>query len=73
MDNWCVLLASTELEGMDDVLSVQSREKTSVTKSAISCPTLVKLNNNGRGRFDLIDQRTAAYQLDRKSSVRFYL
>ena len=73
MDNWCVLLASTALEGMDVVLSVQSREKTSVTKSAIPCPTLVKLNNNGRGRFDLIDQRTAAYQLDRKSSVRFYL
>ena len=54
---------------MDDVLSVQMREKGSTTK----CPTVVKLYNNGMGGVVLIDQQTAAYQLDHKSSVRFYL
>ena len=44
-----------------------------MTKSAISCPTVLKLCNNGMGEMDLMDQQTAAYQLDRKSSVRFYL
>ena len=29
--------------------------------------------NQGMGGVDLIDQRTAAYHLDRKSRVRFYL
>ena len=66
MDNRSVLLVSTALEGMDDIASVQRRGKG-------SCPTVVKLYNNGVGRVDLLDQRTAAYQLDRKSSVRFYL
>ena len=73
MDNRSVLLVSTALEGMVDVSSVQTREKGSTTKSAIPCPTVVKLYNNGMGGVDLMDQRTAAYQLDRKSSVRFYL
>ena len=44
-----------------------------MTKSAIPCPTVVKLCNNGMGGIDLMDQQTAAYQLDRKSSVRFCL
>ena len=73
MDNRPVLLVSTALEVMDDVLSVQMREKGSTTKSVIPCPTVVKLYNNGMGGVVLIDQQTAAYQLDHKSSVRFYL
>ena len=72
-DNPSVLLVSTALEGMDDVSSIQRREKESETKSAILYPTIVKLYNNGMGGVDLIDQRTAAYQLNCKSSVRFYL
>ena len=73
MDNRPVLLVSTALEVMDDVLSVQMREKGSTTKSVIPCPTVVKLYNNGMGGVVLIDQQTAAYQLYHKSSVRFYL
>ena len=73
MDNQSALLVSTALEGMDDVSSVQRREKGSATKSAVPCPTVVKLCTNGMGRVDLLDLRIAAYQLDRKSSVRFYL
>ena len=73
MDNRSVLLVSTALEGMVDVSSVQTREKGSATKSAIPCPTVVKLYNNGMGAVDLLDQRTAAYRLDHKSSVHFYV
>ena len=64
MDQWSVLLVSTALESMDDVSSVQMREKGSATKSVISCPNVLKLYNNGMGEVDLMDQRTAAYWLD---------
>ena len=73
MDVWSVLLLSSALDGMNDILSVQSREKGSKTKSSVPCPKIVKLYNSGMGGVDLMDQRTAAYRLDRKSSARFYL
>ena len=73
MDNWSVLLLSSALEGMNDILSVQRREKGSKTNSSVSCPKVVRLYNSGMGGVDLMDQRTAAYRLDGKSSVRFYL
>ena len=73
MDNQAVILLSTALEGMDDVLPVQRRLKVSAAKCSIACPTVVKLYDNGMGGVDFMDQRTAVYQLDRKSSVRFYL
>ena len=63
MDNLLVLLVSTALEVMDGVSSVQRREKRSSTKTAIPCPTAVKLCNNGMDGIDLTDQRIAAYQL----------
>ena len=56
MGNRSVLLESTALEGMDDVPSVQRREKGSATKSTIPCPDVVKLFNNGMGGVDLMDQ-----------------
>ena len=73
MDNRSVLLLSSSLEEMNDVLSVQRKEKGSKTKSLVSCPKVVKLYNSGMGGVDLMDQRTAAYRLDRNSPVRFYL
>ena len=42
-------------------------------KICFSCPTVVKLYNNDMDGVDLMDQRTAAYRLDRNSSIRFYL
>ena len=68
-----MLLLSPALEGMNDILSVQRREKGSKTKSSVPCPKVVKLYNSGMVGVDLVDLRTAAYLLDRKSSVRFYL
>ena len=68
-----MLLLSSALEGMNDILSVKRREKGSKTKFSVPCTKVVKLYNSGMGGVDLVDQRTAAYRLDRESSVRFYL
>ena len=68
MDNQSALHLSSALEGMNDILSVQRREK-----AWVPCPKVVKLYNSGLGGVDLNDQRTAAYHLDRKPPVRFYL
>ena len=73
MNNRSVLLLSSALEGIDGTLSVQSREKGSKTKSLVPCPKVVKLYNSGMVGVDVIDQRSAAYRLDWKSAVRFYL
>ena len=70
MDNRSVLLLSSALEGNNDISSVQRREKGSKTKSFVPCPQVVKLYHSGMGGVDLMDQRTAAYRLDRKSSSR---
>ena len=72
MDNRSVLVFSSALEGMNDMLSVQRRKKGSKVKSWVPCPKVVKLFNSDMGVVDLMDQRTAAYRLDRRSSVRFY-
>ena len=56
---------------MDDILLLQKREKGSKAKSSVLCLQVVKLYNSGMGRVDLMDQRTAPYSLDQKSSVRF--
>ena len=61
------------VEGMQTKSSVQRRVKDSAAKVSVSCPDVIKLCNKGMGEVDLVDQRTAAYHLDRKSSIRFYL
>ena len=70
MENRTVLLLSSALEGMNYILSVQRRKKGSKAKSLVPRTNVVKLYNSG---VDLMDQRTAACRLDRKSSSRFYL
>ena len=71
MDNRSVLLLSSALEGMNDILSFQRREKGSKTNSSAPSVKPVKLYKSSMGGVDLMDH--AAYRLDRKSSVRFYL
>ena len=73
MDNRSVLLLSSTLKGMNNILSVQRKEKGSSTKSSVPCPKVSKLCNSSMGRVDLMDQLTATYRLDQKSSVKFYL
>ena len=73
IDYRSVLVLSSSLEGMSEILSVQRREKDSKTKYFVSCPNVIKFYNSGMGEVDRMDQRTAACCLDRKSSVRFYV
>ena len=69
MDICSVLLLSSAFE----VHIISSEEtKGSKTKSSVPFPKIVKLYNSGMGGVDLIDQRTAAYCLDQKPSVRIY-
>ena len=37
------------------------------------CPNIIKLYNNGMGGEDIMDLKTAACRLGRKSKYRFYL
>ena len=72
MGNWSVLLLLATLEGLNDLSTAQPREKSSKSKSAVTFPKVVKLPNEGVGCADLVGQRMASYQLDCKSSVRFF-
>ena len=58
---------------MNDISSVQRGEKGSKIKSSVPCRKVVKFYNSDMSGVDLMDQRTAAYCLDRRPSVRFYL
>ena len=42
-------------------------------KNPVSCPDIIKMYNQGMGGVDLVDQRIAAYHLDRKSSITCYV
>ena len=53
MDNRSMLLLSSALDGMNDILSVQRREMGSKTKSTLPCPKVDKLYNSGMGGVDL--------------------
>ena len=71
MNDRSVLLLSSALEGMNDILSVQRREKGSKTKSLVPCSNVVKFYNRGMAGVDLMDLCTATYCLDGKSSLDF--
>ena len=58
---------------MNDILPVQGREKKFKDQVLVPCSKIVMLYNGSQGGVDRTDQRKAAYRLDRKSSVRFYL
>ena len=55
MDNRSVLLLLSTLEGMNDIFSVQKREKSSKTKSLVPCPKVVKFYNSDMGGVDLME------------------
>ena len=54
---------STVLRGMKEL----------ATKIQVPCPNVIEMYNQGMGGVDLVDQRTVAYHLHCKSSIRFYL
>ena len=58
---------------MDGMSNVMRRTKSSATKTPVLCPSIIKMCNASIGGGDVIDGKTVAYQLDRKSKFRFYL
>ena len=58
---------------MNGTSNVMRRTKGPATKTPVSCPNIIKIYNESTGGVDVIHQKTAAYQLDRKSRFRFYL
>ena len=61
------------MEGINKCSTVQHRMKGSSSKTSITCPSHVKFYNKGMGSVDLMNQKTAAYQLDYRSKCVFYL
>ena len=43
------------------------------SKDYVSCPNIINFYNNNMDGADIMDQKTAAYRLDRKSKYHFYL
>jgi len=72
-DNKAVLLLGSSVDGIDGSSNVLRRMKGSATKTPVPCPYIIKLYNKGMGGVDLMDKKTAAYRLDRRSKFRFYL
>ena len=72
-DRRSVLILLSNIEVMSTTSTVLRRQKGSESKIQVPCPDVIKMYSHGMGGVDLIDQRTAAYHLGRKSRVRFYL
>ena len=68
-----MLLLARNIEGMDGTSNVMRRTKGSATKTPVSCPNIIKMYNASMGDADVIDQKAAAYRLDRKNKLIFYL
>ena len=58
---------------MDGTSNVMRRSKGSATKTPVSCPNIIKMYNVSMSGVDVIDHKTAACRLGRKSKIRFYL
>ena len=61
------------VKGMAAISTVPRRQKGSASKIQVPCPDVIKMYNKGMDGFNLIDPRAAAYHLDQKSTIRFYL
>ena len=57
---------------MDGTSNVMRRSKGSATKTPVSCPNIIKMYNVSMSGVDVIDHKTAACRLGRKSKIRFY-
>ena len=53
--------------------TVPCRQKRSASRIQVLCSDDIKIYNKGMGGIALIDQRAAAYHVDRKSIIKLYL
>ena len=58
---------AANVDGMTGVSHVMRQIKGSATKTHVSCPSIIKFYSNDMGGLDIMDQKKAAYRLDRKS------
>ena len=72
LDKCSVTVLLSNVEGMTIASTVPHQQKGPVSKTQVPCPDAIELYNQGMLGVDLIDQRAAAYHLDRKSTIRFY-
>ena len=69
-----VTMIGTCLEECDKISTVSCRVKGQSAKLPVPCPEIIKDYNSGTSGVDLLDQKTAVYKLDRKSSGgRYYM
>ena len=73
-DNRGVTMVGTCLEESDKISTISRRVKGQSAKIPVPCLEIIKDSNFDMSGVDLLDQKTAAYKLDRKSSGgRYYL
>ena len=58
---------------MDGTSNWKRRTKGTATKTPVSCSNIMKMYSASMGGIDVMDQKTAAYRLNRESKFRFYL
>ena len=73
LDRCSVTMLFSNVEGMAIASTVPHQQKGTVSKTQVPYPDAIELYNQGMLGVDLIDQRAAAYHLDQKSTIRFYL
>ena len=61
------------MEEIEKCSTVQRRMKGSSSKTSITFPSHVKFYHKGMGGVNLMNQKTAAYQIDCRSKCVFYL
>ena len=63
--------AVSNILGMQSRSTTQREMKKSATKVRVSGTDVIEMYNQGMGGVDLVDQRTAAYHIHRKSSISY--
>ena len=73
-DNKSVVMAGPNVKGTNTTATVLRRKKGQKSKISVPCPNIIKSYSANMGGVDILDQKTAAYRLDRKSAgERYYL
>ena len=73
-NNKSVVMAGPNVKGTNTTATVLRRKKGQKAKISVPCPNIIKSYNANMGGVDILDQKTAAYRLDRKSACgRYYL
>ena len=73
LERCSVAMLFSNVERLATTSTGPRRQKESASKIQVPRPVVVKIYNKGIGGVELINQKAEAYNLDQKSSIRFYL